>query len=41
MRNNNYELAGSVIKKYSLARKDYEEVQIKLIENSARSMPHW
>lgn len=36
-----YDLAGGIIKKYKLSLQKYENIQLSLIENSARSMPNW
>lgn len=36
-----HDIAGNLIKKYKLPLKNYEEIQVSLIENSARSMPYW
>lgn len=36
-----HDIAGVIIKKYNLPLKDYSGIHVSLIENSARSMPHW
>jgi hypothetical protein len=36
-----FDVAADIIKKYRLPLKKYEDIQLSLIENSARSMPNW